>query len=299
MQEAVVVHEVGLRDGLQNQPRHVHTEGKRAILNALIEAGVSSIEATSFVSPKAVPQMADAAEFYSSLPLSSSINYEALVPNERGYERALAAGAKTVALVLASTETMNQKNINMSFKKALKVNIEVIARAKAEGVRARSYISTALHCPYEGNVEPSIIYEIAKQVHDAGANEIVIADTTGGGNPAQVKSIFTNLANTYGTDILAAHFHDTRGMGLALAWVALECGVRRFDSSIGGLGGCPFAPGATGNLATEDLVFMLNQSGYDTGINIDKLRTAIKVAQSYVDQPLGGKITNWLDSQKN
>tara|TARA_Y100001934_G_scaffold283852_1_gene408072 strand:+ start:1960 stop:2856 length:897 start_codon:yes stop_codon:yes gene_type:complete len=298
MSNIVTVHEVGLRDGLQNQPKHVPTQGKIEILNALIASGITSIEATSFVSPKAVPQMADATDLYSRLPSDNSIHFEALVPNEKGYELAVNAGAKTIALVLASTNTMNRKNINMTLDHALNVNINVIGRAKAEGVRARSYISTALHCPYEGEVKPSIVFDIAEKLHSAGADELVIADTTGGGNPAQVKSIFNTLINKYGSKILAAHFHDTRGMGLVLAWTALECGIRKFDSSIGGLGGCPFAPGATGNLATEDLVFMLNESGYKTGVNIEKLKNAIKVAQSYVDQPLGGKITKWLDSQQ-
>jgi len=293
----VIVHEVGLRDGLQNQPRHVPTEGKLSILKALINAGVRSVEATSFVSPKAVPQMSDAVELYAQLPLNSEVNFEALVPNEKGYERAVSAGATTIALVLASTDTMNKKNINMSLDEAINVNLTVIKRAKKEGVRARCYISTAFHCPYEDYVAPETIIDIAAQLDGAGADELVVADTTGGGNPAQVKVLFESLIDKYGPKKLAGHFHDTRGMGLVLAWVALECGVRKFDSSIGGLGGCPFAPGATGNLATEDLVFMLNESGYETNIDISKLRDAVKVAQTYVDQNLGGSIVPWLDSK--
>ena len=298
MSDRVIVHEVGLRDGLQNQPRHVPTEGKLAILDALITAGVRSVEATSFVSPKAVPQMADAADVYAGLRQDKGVSYEALVPNEKGYERAVGAGATTVALVLAATDTMNRKNINMTLDEAIAVNLAVIKRAKSEGIRARSYISTAVHCPYEGYVAPEVVFDIAAQLAEAGADELVVSDTTGGGNPAQVKFVFETLAKRYGAERLAGHFHDTRGMGLVLAWAALECGVRKFDSSIGGLGGCPFAPGATGNLATEDLVFMLNESGFETGIEMDGLRAAIKVAQGYVDQNLGGRIIGWYDSQE-
>jgi len=298
MSDKVIVHEVGLRDGLQNQPRHVPTEGKLEILDALIAAGVRSVEATSFVSPKAVPQMADASDVYAGLPLDRGVSYEALVPNEKGYERAVGAGAKTVALVLAATDTMNRKNINMTLDEAIAVNVAVIGRAKREGIRARSYISTAVHCPFEGYVAPEVVFDIAAQMADAGADELVVSDTTGGGNPAQVKYVFEHLAKRHGAGMLAGHFHDTRGMALALTWAALECGVRKFDSSIGGLGGCPFAPGASGNLATEDLVFMLNESGFETGISMDGLKAAIGVTQKYVDQKLGGRIMSWYESQE-
>tara|TARA_B100000700_G_scaffold322797_1_gene425148 strand:+ start:6073 stop:6972 length:900 start_codon:yes stop_codon:yes gene_type:complete len=297
--EKVIVHEVGLRDGLQNQSKHVHTDSKLEILSALIASGIKSIEVTSFVSPKAVPQMSDAKELYQSLPKKPGLHFEALVPNLKGYERATESGAKTIALVLASTDTMNRKNINMSLDEALKVNLDVIRRANNEGIRARCYISTALHCPFENYVNPIEVLKIADKLDTAGADELVIADTTGGGNPQQVDELFKALVISHEPKKLAGHFHDTRGMGLLLAWVALQHGVRKFDSSIGGLGGCPFAPGATGNLATEDLVFMLNQSGYETGIDIVKVRNAVKVAQGYVDQKLGGNIVGWLDTQKS
>ena len=297
MSNKVIVNEVGLRDGLQNQPKHVPTEGKLAILDALIAAGVRSVEATSFVSPKAVPQMADAADVFAGLPLDKGVSYEALVPNEKGYERAIDAGAKTVALVLAATDTMNRKNINMTLDEAIGVNIAVIKRAKREGYRARSYISTAVHCPFEGYVAPEVVFDIAAKMADAGADELVVSDTTGGGNPAQVKFLFETLAKRYGADMLSGHFHDTRGMGLVLTWAALECGIRKFDSSIGGLGGCPFAPGASGNLATEDLVFMLNESGFETGIEMDGLRAAIGVAEQQTGLKLGGRIMSWYESQ--
>ncbi len=298
MSDKVIVNEVGLRDGLQNQPRHVPVEGKLEMLNSLIAAGVSSIEVTSFVSPKAVPQMADASELYGRLPLDKGVNFEALVPNEKGYERAVAAGAKTVALVLASTEEMNQKNIGMSLERATEVNIAIIKRANREGIKPRSYISTAMGCPYEGDVAPEVVFDIAARMFEAGAAEAAVADTIGSGDPAQVKFIFETLAKRYGPERLAAHFHDTRGLALANSWVALECGVRKFDTSIGGLGGCPFAPGATGNVATEDVVHMLERSGFTTGIDIAGLRKAVAVAEKHTEQKLGGRVLSWIESQE-
>ncbi len=298
MSDKVIVNEVGLRDGLQNQPRHVPVEGKLEMLNSLIAAGVSSIEVTSFVSPKAVPQMADASELYGRLPLDKGVNFEALVPNEKGYERAVAAGAKTVALVLASTEEMNQKNIGMSLERATEVNIAIIKRANREGIKPRSYISTAMGCPYEGDVAPEVVFDIAARMFEAGAAEAAVADTIGSGDPAQVKFIFETLAKRYGPERLAAHFHDTRGLALANTWAALECGIRKFDTSIGGLGGCPFAPGATGNVATEDVVHMLERSGFTTGIDIAGLRKAVAVAEKHTEQKLGGRVLSWIESQE-
>ncbi|MBT5777988.1 MAG: hydroxymethylglutaryl-CoA lyase [Rhodospirillaceae bacterium] len=298
MSNKVIINEVGLRDGLQNQPRHVPVEGKLEILGALIAAGVRSVEATSFVSPKAVPQMADAGELYGRLPLDQGVNYQALVPNEKGYERAVASGAKTIALVLASTEEMNVKNIGMSLERAIEVNIGVIKRAKREGIIPRSYISTAVGCPYEGDVAPEVVFDLTAQMFEAGAAEVAVADTIGSGNPAQVKFIFETLANRYGPERLAAHFHDTRGLALANTWAALECGIRTFDTSIGGLGGCPFAPGATGNVATEDVVHMVERSGFETGIDVEGLRKAVKIAADFTGQELGGRVLSWIESQE-
>ena len=298
MSYKVIVNEVGLRDGLQNQPRHVPVEGKLAILDALIAAGIRSVEVTSFVSPKAVPQMADATELYSRLPLDKGVTYDALVPNEKGYERAVAAGAEAIALVLGSTEEMNQKNIGMSLERATEVNIAVIKRAIREGIKPRSYISTAVGCPFEGDVAPEVVFDLASKMFEAGAAEVVVADSIGSGDPAQVKYIFATLANRYGAERLGAHFHDTRGLALANSWAALECGIRKFDTAIGGLGGCPFAPGATGNVATEDMVHMLERSGYNTGIDIEGLRKAVAVAETYTQQKLGGRIVTWIESQE-
>lgn len=298
MSDQVIINEVGLRDGLQNQPKIVPTEGKLEMLDALIAAGIRSVEAASFVSPKAVPQMADAAELYGRVPMDKAVAYEALVPNEKGYERAVAAGAKTIALVLAATETLNQKNINMSLDQAVAVNIHVIKRANAEGIKPRSYISAAVGCPYEGQVSPEVVFDLTARMFDAGAAEVAIADTIGCGNPAQLKHIFETLARRYGPERLAGHFHDTRGLALANTWAALECGVRKFDTSIGGLGGCPFAPGATGNVATEDVAHMLNECGYETGIDVEALRKAVAIAEKHTDQKLGGRVLTWIESQE-
>lgn len=297
MSDFVTVHEVGLRDGLQNQPRTVPTEGKLELLDALLDAGLRSVEATSFVSPKAVPQMADAAELYARLPRDRGINYEALVPNEKGYERAVAAGATTIALVLAATDTFNRRNINMSLDQAIAVNEAVIKRAKTDGVRARSYLSVIAECPYEGTVAPEVVFDLAARMFDAGAHELALGDSTGAGNPAQMTHLFETLARRYGPERIAGHFHDTRAMGLTLTWVGIDCGIRKFDSSIGGLGGCPFAPGATGNLATEDLVFMLEEAGFETGIDLEGLRRAVTIAERLTEQSLGGRITPFLQAR--
>lgn len=294
MPEAVIVHEVGLRDGLQNQPRHVPVEGKLELLDALIAAGGRSFEATSFVSPKAVPQMADAAELYARLPTTPGLNFEALVPNEKGYERAVAAGARTIAVVVAASAAFNQRNINMSLEEATQVCEAVIRRTKRDGFRSRAYVSTIAACPYAGVTAPELVFRLTDAMFAAGTDEVALSDTTGAGNPAQIEHLFEVATRRHGPERIAGHFHDTRGMGLTLAWVALKSGVRKFDSSIGGLGGCPFAPGASGNLATEDLVFMLNESGFETGIDVEALRPAIKVAERLTGQSLGGRITGFL-----
>ncbi|MSO64874.1 MAG: hydroxymethylglutaryl-CoA lyase [Alphaproteobacteria bacterium] len=298
MADQVLINEVGLRDGLQIQPRYVPTEGKLELCQALINAGVRSFEATSFVHPKAVPQMADADLLFPQLPKAAGVQYSALVLNDKGYERAIAAGARSVAMALASTETMNQKNIRMSLEQATTVFAGIIGRAKKEGIEARAYISTAMACPFEGKVPLKVVMTLADKMVKAGADKIAIADTIGASSPAQCKEVFAAVVKEWGASMVGAHFHDTRALGLTLAWIALQEGVREFDSSIGGLGGCPFAPGASGNLATEDLVFMLNDSGYATGVDVALLRRAVNVAERLTGQKLGGRITAWWLSQE-
>jgi len=289
MGEKVIINEVGLRDGLQIQPKFVPTEGKLELCQALVDAGVRSFEATSFVSPKAIPQMADSAELFPQLPAKDKVFYSGLLFNEKGYDRAMAAGVKSVAVALASTEKMNMANIRMTLDEAITNLGAIIKRTKQDGLDSRAYVSTALGCPYEGDVPVKVVLDLAAKLAEAGADKIAIADT---------KEVISAVVKEFGADKIIVHFHDTRAMGLTNAWVALEEGAREFDTSIGGLGGCPFAPGAAGNLATEDLVFMLNESGYDTGIDVRGLRKAVAIAERYTGQQLGGRITQWWLSQE-
>ena len=298
MRERIVVNEVGPRDGLQNQPVHVPVAAKLELIEALVAAGIRAIEAASFVSPKAVPQMADADELFPKLPSPESVRYSALVPNIRGLERALAAGAREVAVVLSATETMNQRNINMSLEQARRACLDVIAAASARGARAKAYVAVAFTCPFEGKVPREQVMALAQAMFDGGANEVVIADTIGAAGPREVNELLGECVQAFGAERLAAHFHDTRGFALANAWAAMAAGIRRFDASIGGLGGCPFAPGAAGNLATEDLVLLAEQCGFETGINVPRLRAAVKIAERITQRTLGGRTTAWLRTQE-
>lgn len=297
MGERVYINEVGLRDGLQNQPRLVPVADKVRIFDALRRAGVAEFEATSFVSPKAVPQMADASQLLQAISMRGA-DLSVLVPNVRGYERARAAGARKVAVVLATTDTMNRRNIGMSTAEALAACLEVTAMARRDDVGVRAYVATAFACPFEGAVAEDVVYALAARLLDAGAGELAIADTIGAGHPEQARRLFGGATRRFGAEHIAAHLHDTRGMGLALAWMALDAGVRRFDASIGGLGGCPFAPGATGNLATEDLVFALAEGGYSTGIDFDGLMQAVRVVEDVLQTRHGGKIMPWWTSRR-
>lgn len=297
MDEVLVVNEVGPRDGLQNQKVLVARSDKLRLINALVDAGVRSIEATSFVSPKAVPQMADADELFPLLPNAAQVAYSALVPNLRGLERARAAGVREVAVVLSATETMNQRNINMSLAQAIAACAETLRGAVGAGMRTKAYVAVAFECPFEGPVECATVLALVQQMAKAGAHEVVIADTIGAANPRAVAKLLGSCVREWGADRLSAHFHDTRGFALANAWAAMEAGVRKFDSSLGGMGGCPFAPGAAGNLATEDLVLMATQCGFKTGIDLGLLRAAIALAEDLTQRKLGGRSAAWLDRQ--
>lgn len=292
----ILINEVGMRDGLQNQSTQISTANKLKLAEALLAAGVQFMEVTSFVHPKAVPQMADAEAILAGLPAVDCV-YTTLVPNLNGYQRAVASGVKSVAVVLTATDEFNQKNINMSLQKAIDSCFAVIKAAKQDGIFVRGYVSAACACPYTGKVEPQQIFELTEKLITAGADEISIADTIGAGNPQQLLDVLEPLIEKYGAEIFNVHLHDTRGQALAMAWAAVSAGIRKFDSSIGGLGGCPFAPGASGNLATEDLVFMLEECGFNTGISLEKLRHAISVAEEITGLKLGGKISPWLHSQ--
>lgn len=298
MTEAVIINEVGLRDGLQNQPQFVPTAGKLALAEALLRAGVRHLEAVSFVHPKAVPQMADAAEVTAGLPRRADLHYMALVPNLKGYERARAEGYRKVAVVLATTDTFNLRNLNMSRDQAEAACRDVIAQASKDGVAVRAYVSGALACPYDGPTPVATTQAVTERLLAYGAAEISIADTIGAGNPRQIEAILQPLVRDHGPGHFNLHLHDTRGQALAMAWAGVHCGIRNFDASVGGLGGCPFAPGASGNVATEDLVYMLTEAGFDTGIDWRALEEAVTLAESLTGQTLGGRLFQWQRTQR-
>ncbi|TCT04816.1 hydroxymethylglutaryl-CoA lyase [Paralcaligenes ureilyticus] len=297
--DQLYITDVALRDGLQNQQIMVATSAKLELIKLLVASGVQSLEATSFVSPKHVPQMADASAIISQLNIDlPNLRASVLVPNMKGLERACAAGVKEIAVVLAATEIMNQKNINMSLETATKMSEQTLRAAKSAGLRTRAYIAVAFDCPFEGPTSPATVLRLSAKMHTAGADEIIIADTIGSASPCEVKKLLSAVVQTVPIARTSVHFHDTRGMGLANAWAALEIGIRRFDASTGGIGGCPFAPGAAGNLATEDLVLMARQCGLHTNINLLGLLAAIDYAEKQLQRTLGGRSIKWLRQQQ-
>jgi len=299
--EHIFITDVAPRDGLQSQAVTVSTCNKLRLIRALADAGVRSVEATSFVSPKAVPQMADAAEVIAGLRFLESetgLRASALAPNLKGLERATAAGAREIAVVISATKAMNLKNINMSLAEAEENCKATLHAARASGLATRAYIAVAWECPFEGVTDPDTVVRLAAAMRVAGAGEIVIADTIGAAAPGQVAALLRMLTQSIPLDMLAVHFHDTRGMGAANAYAALEAGVRRFDASVGGIGGCPFAPGAAGNLATEDLVMLAHQCGFTTGIELNALLLAVDMSEAFLDRPLGGRSMPWLRNRQ-
>ena len=292
----VTINDVAPRDGLQNEPVAVPSAERVGLINALVDAGLPAVEVASFSSPRAVPKMAGADEVVAGLDLDRA-EFSALVPNHKGYERARAAGVRSVALVLAATETMNAQNINMGLDQALAMCRDVLQQARQDGLRARAYVAVAFECPFEGEVADAEVERLAAAMFAAGARQVVVADTIGGGNPRRAKELFGRLAKAFGPENLAAHLHDTRALALANAWQAVECGIRSFDASVGGLGGCPFAPGAAGNLATEDLVSLLHQAGLHTGIDPGALLGVVDTIETFVGRPVGGRALPWLRKQ--
>ncbi len=296
MTETIIINDVGPRDGLQNQPKILEPAQRLQLINKLLEAGVRHIEVGAFVSPKAVPAMAGTDEVVAGLP-DGDYHFSALIPNRKGYELAKAAGVQTLGLVLAASNTMNEKNISMSTEQGLAVCREVLEQSRADGLNTQAYVATAWECPFEGLIDESAVIELSGSLLSAGASEIVLADTIGAASPAQVKSLVSKLVAEFGADKLSCHFHDTRAMGVADVFAAVECGIRKFDASIGGLGGCPFAPGATGNVATEDVVLMLTQMGFDTGIDLAGLVAAAELAKELTGNCDGGHASRWLKRQ--
>ncbi|MHA7816283.1 MAG: hydroxymethylglutaryl-CoA lyase [Pseudohaliea sp.] len=290
----IVINEVGLRDGLQSQPKHLTLDERETMADALLATGIRHFEVGSFVSPKAVPQMAGTGELVARLSPPPGVSFSALVPNMKGYELARAAGIGTVAVVVSATETMNRKNINMGLDETLAVAEAVIRRGRDEGVRVQAYLAVAWECPFEGPTPASIVRDQAQKLAAFGADEIVIADTIGAANPAAVRALMDDLVADHGGERLACHFHDTRALGLANVYAAVESGIRRFDSAVGGLGGCPFAPGAKGNVATEDVVMLCEAMGFDTGVDMPALLAAVATVSELIGTPQGGRAHYWL-----
>ena len=276
--------EVGPRDGLQNEARNVNTEDKLDFIRALQEAGLQEMELTSFVSPKWVPQMADARDIIAGVKRAG--RQMVLTPNERGITSALEAGADAIAVFVGVSNSFNEKNINKTTAQSMEALKPLIEKVKRDGVFVRACISTAFHCPFEGEVDPRDTVELCRQFVDWGVDELSVADTIGLADPQESHELFSRLKEQFPDVLIAAHFHDTRRMALANAYAALLAGVDRFDASAGGLGGCPFAPGATGNVATEDLVHMFHHMGVDTGVDLEKLYEAISLIEPHVSNPL-------------
>jgi hydroxymethylglutaryl-CoA lyase len=287
--ERVTVYEVGPRDGLQNEKESLPVEVRAEFVDRLTDAGLPAIEIGSFVSPQAIPQLADTDALYRRIHRRSGVRYPALVPNLKGLERALAAGVREIAVFTAASETFNRKNINAGVDESIERFRPVVARAQQEKVRVRGYVSTAFGCPYEGDVAPEAVREVVHKLLELPVDEISIGDTIGVATPTDVYEVIEALYESGVTrDVLALHFHDTRGTALANVYAGLECGITIYDASAGGLGGCPYAPGASGNLATEDLLYLLEGIGVETGVTLPKVVEASQfIARAIGHRPPG------------
>jgi len=287
----VRVYEVGPRDGLQNEKTPVPTDAKLRFIELLADAGLREIEATSLVSPRAVPQLADADELLARLERRAGVRYPVLVPNARGLERAVAAGVDAICVFTAATESFTQANIGMTIAESFEAFRPVLAEARERGWWRRGYVSTAFGCPYEGEVAASAVVAVARQLLELGVDELSIGDTIGVAGPADVRRVVgALLADGIGAERLAMHFHDTRGTALANVAAALELGIRTFDASTGGTGGCPYAPGAAGNLATEDLAYLLDREGLTHGLDLDALLAAARHVSEALGRDLATKV---------
>ena len=288
--QAVRIREVGPRDGFQNEPETIPTADKVVLIDALSRTGLPRLEVTSFVRPDVIPQLADARDVLAAVDIPDSVSVSVLIPNERGLENALRSRDRfdEINCFLSASETHNRKNVNRSVEESLAGLERVLARAREEGLRCEGVISVAFGCPYEGHVEPHRVFEIASRLVSAGAQEIAFGDTTGMANPRQVRDFFEQARAAIDPEIeLTAHFHNTRGQGLANVLAALEAGIDSFESSFGELGGCPVPPGATGNIATEDLVSMLHEMGIETGVDLPALIECSRQVQQVLGRPLG------------
>ena len=286
MIKRVTVVEVGPRDGLQNERALVSTADKIEFVNRLSDAGHAVIEVSAFVSPKWVPQMADAAEVFAGITRRAGTRYTALVPNLAGLDRAAKAGVSEIAVFAASSETFSRKNINQTIDESLVTYAQVCKQALAAGMRVRGYLSTAFGCPFEGAVDPARVADVAARLHEMGVFEVAISDTIGIAHPGQVPRVLDAVLARIPVREIALHFHDTRGTALANVLASLSHGVATFDASSGGLGGCPYAPGAAGNLATDDLIYMLDGLGIETGVSLEGVSAASAFIQTKIDHPL-------------
>jgi hydroxymethylglutaryl-CoA lyase len=285
----VTIFEVGPRDGLQNESRQLATADKVALIDSLSLTGLPAIEITSFVSPKWIPQLADAVSVARQVARRPDVRFSALVPNRRGLESALEGGMREIAVFLSASETHNKRNVNKSIADTLKAFEDVVLPAREAGVRVRAYVSTVFGCPYEGDVDPEAVRRLAITLRDMGVYQISLGDTIGVANPRQVERVLEMILADLSLEEAAVHFHDTEGTALANCTVALSLGITTIDAAIGGLGGCPYAPGAAGNLATEDVVAMLHGMGVETGIDLERLVECSRLAASLVGHELPSK----------
>ena len=290
--------EVGPRDGLQNEPGAVSTDAKVALIDALAAAGFPAIEATSFVSPKWVPQMADAADVMARIRRKPGVTYSVLAPNLKGFEAALAARADEVAVFLAATESFSRRNTNCSIAEGLERARPVMAAARTHGIRVRGYVSVVLGCPYEGDVDPARVADVVAALADCGAAEVSLGDTIGTGTPGKTQALLARCAERVPAAMLAGHFHDTYGQALANVYAALQMGVATFDCSVAGLGGCPYARGATGNVASEDVLYLMNGLGIHTGVDMTALRRAGKAILRVLGREPVSRVARALDAKE-
>lgn len=290
--------EVGPRDGLQNEAAMVPTDAKVALIELLADAGFPEVEATSFVSPKWVPQMADAAEVMARVRRRPGVRYPVLTPNLRGFAAAREAGADEVAVFVAASESFSKRNINCTIAESLDRAQPVFDAAGAAGIRVRGYISCVLGCPYEGEIDPAAVATVAARLYAMGACEISLGDTIGTGTPGKAKALIERVAREVPVDRLAGHYHDTYGQAIANVYASLESGVATFDCSVAGLGGCPYAKGATGNVASEDVVYLMQGLGIDTGVDLVKLRRAGRYISGVLGRATGSRVARALDAKE-
>ena len=282
--------EVGPRDGLQNQQSIIETNIKVAFLDALSKTGIRRIEVSSFVNPKWVPQLADASDVFSKIHRAKNVKYLALVPNEQGWERACSVGVDEIALITAASETFCKKNTNSTIAGSIERMQPIVEKAKSNGVSIRGYVSCITACPYEGEIDPKKVSAVVEKLLDIGVEEVSLGETIGVAVPTDIARLYDSLDGILSPQDSALHLHDTRGTALACASAAMQLGVYKFDTSAGGLGGCPYAPGAAGNLATEDLVYFANRMGIRTGIDLDSILSSIQMIEEFIDTPLQSRV---------